>query len=154
MDGEGFEAWYRAEHPRLVSALALAAGNVAVAAEVTDEAFARAYERWPRVSVMASPSGWVYRVALNALRRRQRRASLEARLLRRTATSDVSARPADWSAEVWDAVARLPQRERTALAMRYVADLPTDAIATAMGIAPGTVGSTLHAARAHLSAYL
>jgi RNA polymerase sigma-70 factor (ECF subfamily) len=153
MDGDDFDAWYRSEHARLVSVLTLVARNVAVAADVTDEAFARAYERWARVRKMAAPNGWVYRTALNELRRRHRRAALEARVLRRV-HADVSAPPADWSPEVWDALSRLPRRERTAIALRYVADLSTDATADAMGVAPGTVGSTLHAARTRLAALL
>jgi RNA polymerase sigma-70 factor (ECF subfamily) len=149
MDAEGFEAWYRTEHPRLVSALTVVARDASVAADVTDEAFARALERWARVQSMASRNGWVFRTALNVLRRRYRRRALEARLLRRVATTEVH-RPIDWSAETWDALARLPHRERVAVALKYVADLTTDEIALAMGVAPGTVGSTLHSARARL----
>jgi hypothetical protein len=36
---------------------------------------------------------------LNALRRRHRRAGLEARRLRRAGATDAMARPADWSAD-------------------------------------------------------
>lgn len=151
-----FEGWYRAQHPKLVSALAIIAGDAGVAAEVVDEAFTRAYERWGRLRVMESPSGWAFRTALNVLRRRQRRATLEARLHVRwfaggASDHTVPSPPADWSVEVWDAMRRLPVRERTALALRYVADLTTSEIADAMGVAPGTVGSTLHAARRNLA---
>lgn len=45
----GFESWYRSEHPRLVAAMAVVAGDTEVAREVTAEAFARALERWGRV---------------------------------------------------------------------------------------------------------
>ena len=152
MDVAGFAGWYETEHPKLVSALTVAAGDVALAAESADEAFARAYERWERVGAMTSPGGWTYRTALNVLRRRRQRAAIEVRLhLRRPPTVSI---PADWSAEVWDALARLPTRERTAVALRYVADLATDDIARAMGVAPGTVGSTLNAARRNLAAML
>lgn len=152
----GFEGWYREQHPRLVSALTVMAGDVSVAAEVVDEAFVRAYERWGRLNGIESPTGWAFRTALNALRRRQRRAALEARLHYRWVAGGGPGRtspspPADWSVEVWDAMARLPARERTAIALRYVADLSTDEIACAMQIAPGTVGSTLHAARRSLA---
>jgi len=34
--------------------------------------------------------------------------------------------------------------------LRYLADLPVDAVASAMGCAPGTVKSTLHSALARL----
>jgi RNA polymerase sigma-70 factor (ECF subfamily) len=150
MDDGGFDAWYRAEHPSVLAALTVAAGDVDRASDAVDEAFARAYERWDRVGEMDSPAGWTYRTALNVLRRRGRRAALEARLLRRTPLEDNGA-PADWSPEVWAALRQLPPRERVAMALRYVADLTTDEIATAMRVAPGTVGSTLHAARRRLA---
>ena len=68
-----FGGWYQASHPRVVAALTVAAGSAEVAEDATAEAFVRAYERWDRVRRMASPDGWLYRVALNLLRRRQRR---------------------------------------------------------------------------------
>src|SRR5690606_42052814 len=44
--------------------------------DATDEAMARAYERWHLVSRLERPEGWVYRVAVNwatsVLRRRRR----------------------------------------------------------------------------------
>lgn len=151
--GPDFEGWYVNEHPRLLSSMTVAAGDVDLAAEVVDEAFARAFERWSRVGPMESPAGWTYVTALNALRRRARRRSIEMRLHLRNRHVDNDP-PADWSVEVWDALAQLPPRERTAMALRYVADMTTDQIADAMGIAPGTVGSTLHAARRNLAAAL
>ena len=155
MDDAGFAQWYRAEHPRLVAALTVVARDVTIAAEVVDEACVRACERWPRVRAMQSPVGWTFRTALNVLRRRHRRALMEANVTRRTtAGSPGVAPPSDWSIEVWDAVTRLPTRERTAIALRYVADLSTDEIAHAMRVAPGTVGSTLHAARHRLAELL
>jgi RNA polymerase sigma-70 factor (ECF subfamily) len=152
-DHADFDEWYRATHPRLVSAMTFITADVSVATEVVDEAFVRAYERWSRVGAMDAPAGWTYRTALNAFRRRQRRASLEERLLRRHAGStrtDVGP-PPDWSPETWDAVGRLPERQRIAVALRYVADLTTVEMAEAMGTAEGTVGSTLHAARRTLT---
>ena len=150
MEPIAFELWYVQEHPRLVAALTIIAGDVALAADATDEAFARAYERWERVRVMESPGGWTYRTALNLVRGRWRRAAREAHILGRAPTIDV----VDWSPEVWDALRRLPRRERTAIALRYVADLTTEEIAVAMQIAVGTVGSTLHAARRNLAGAL
>src|SRR5688572_4299862 len=102
---------------------------------------------------MHAPTAWTYQTALNVLRRRGRRAAMEARLHRRRVEPSTSA-PADWSPEVWEAVRSLPVRERTAIALRYVVDLSTDDIATVMRIAPGTVGSTLNAARRHLAVAL
>ena len=49
-------------------------------------------------------------------------------------------------------VARLPERQRTALFLRYYADLDYAAIAELLSIRPGTVGKLLHDARATLRA--
>src|SRR5438105_8229359 len=79
----GFEPWYRKEHPRVLGALFVLSGEADVARDATDEAFARALAHWPKVGGMESPGGWVYRVALNELRRTLRRRSAEARILQR-----------------------------------------------------------------------
>ena len=47
-------------------------------------------------------------------------------------------------------VAGLPERQRTVLFLRYYADLEYDAIAEALGVAPGTVAATLSQARSSL----
>src|SRR5215207_2029132 len=70
----GFEAFYRHHRGRIAKALSFALGDVDLAAEATDEAFVRAYERWPKVQRLDRPDAWVYRVATNwatsVLRRR------------------------------------------------------------------------------------
>lgn len=147
---DDFPQWYQVHHPRLVTSLTAMAGNVDWARDATDEAFARALERWSSVRDMASPAAWTYRVALNALRRRQRRAAMERRLLGRTSTPTTPP-PDPANRALWDAVAGLPDRQKTAVALRYIADLPEAAVASVMGVAPGTVSATLHAARRRLA---
>lgn len=144
----GFGEWYRVLHPRLSTAMIAIAGDVGLAQEVTDEAFARAWERWNRVASMSSPSGWTYAVALNLLRRRRRRAALEERLLRRSPGAESVPEPAS---ELWSVVAGLPLRQRTALVLRYVADLDENEIGEAMGVSRSTVSTTLTAARRGLA---
>ena len=56
--------------------------------------------------------------------------------------------------EVWELVRALPERQRVAVVLRYVADLTEPDIAIAMGIARGTVASTLAAARERLAEIL
>ena len=56
--------------------------------------------------------------------------------------------------DLWDAVRALPVRQRTAVALRYVCDLPQDEIASIMHVAVGTVSATLTAARRRLAAEL
>jgi RNA polymerase sigma-70 factor (ECF subfamily) len=145
-----FEAWYRGEHPRMVAALTVACGNRDVAADASAEAFARAFAAWKRVSQMDAPGGWTYRVAVNVLRRRGRRAALEARLLRRLPPAPPPM-PAERAVEVWDAVRALPARERLAIALRYAAGLSESDVGDAMGVAVGTASATLVSARRKLA---
>jgi RNA polymerase sigma-70 factor (ECF subfamily) len=139
---EAFEDWYRDIHARLVTLLALAVGDADTGREAADEALVRAYERWDRVSAMNSPGAWTYRVGLNFARRKVRRRSLEGRLLGRTRVPDVPG-PAG---ELWLIVAVLPARQREAVLLRHVAQFTESEIASAMGVARGTVSSTLRAA--------
>ncbi len=139
---DGFETWYVAVHPRLGAALTLAFGDTDLAQESADEAVARAYEAWPSVSAMASPTGWLFAVAFNVARRRLRRRSLERQLVLRNGAesehlSDV---------ELWLVVAGLPDRQRQAVVLRHVGHLREREIAEVMGISRGGLSSTLRAA--------
>lgn len=149
---DGFETWYRAEHPRLVAVLALDSGDVEMARDAASEAFARALERWERVETMASPAAWTYKVALNVIRRHKRRVAMERLALRRQGPQLLV--PAAVYPELWAAVRALPNRQRRAVGLRYVADLTEPRIAEVMDIAPGTVAATLHTARKALAASL
>ncbi|MDQ6613736.1 MAG: sigma-70 family RNA polymerase sigma factor [Actinomycetota bacterium] len=150
--GEGFEGWYRREHPRLVASLAVSLGDLPLAQEAADEAFVRALERWEQVADMKAPVAWTYTVAINVGIRVRRRAQVERMLLgrRRERTIEIPAA----SAEVWHALLSLPPRQRTAIALFYLLDLPTPEVARIMRIAPGTVAATLHSARHRLAQLL
>lgn len=145
---DDFEAWYLANHARIVAGLLLVSGDLDLTRDAVDEACTRAFSRWDRVRRMESPAGWTFRVALNALRRHQRRAALERRLLaRRPPIAQIPA-PAG---EAWDVVRDLPPRQRTAVVLRYVVDLTQEEIAVAMGIARSTVSSLLADAHTNLA---
>jgi RNA polymerase sigma-70 factor (ECF subfamily) len=148
--GADFEEWYVSQHPRVLAALIVIARDVHLASEAADEAFTRAYERWPKVSVMESPGGWVQTVALNVLRRRMRLRVVDPRAWGPTTVDP----PGTLTPEVWDAVRALPERQRIAVALRYVLDLSQADVAEAMNIAPGTASATLTAARRNLAAAL
>lgn len=146
-----FERWYRGEHPNLLAALTWVSGNPDVALEATDEAFARALERWERVRAMDSPGGWLYRVGLNLVRRGARRAAREERTVGAHWRPDHLPAPAG---EIWAVVQELPPRQRTAVVLRYLLDLREREVAAIMRVSPGTVASTLAAARTRLAAWL
>lgn len=142
---DGFERFFAAHHRRVLSVLTVVSGDVDLANEATDEAFARAFERWERVSCMADPAGWVYRVAVNTARRRARRRSREATLLGSAPRFGGGGEPPAM-VEFWELVNGLPERQRVAVVLRYVGDLTEPQIAEAMGIRRSTVNATLNKA--------
>ncbi|MEX2457706.1 MAG: sigma factor [Actinomycetota bacterium] len=112
-----FENFFEVEHRRLYHALGLIAGRTQEAEELMQEAFVKVWERWDRVSVMDSPTGYLYRTALNLVRSRRRRA---ARLARRVLPVAGSRDPYE-AIEIRDEVARglsvLPPRQRQAIVL-------------------------------------
>lgn len=144
-----FEDWYRVEHPKVLGALVAWSGDLDAASDATDEAFARVLARWHRVSGMERPGGYVCQVALNVVRRTMRRRGREAELLSRLGSPSVEGTSADH--ELWDLVRALPERQRTAVVLRYVADLQEADIASVMKVSRGTVASTLSDARRALA---
>jgi RNA polymerase sigma-70 factor (ECF subfamily) len=148
VEGEAFEVWYRGHYRRVYASVLLIAGDRAATAEAVDEAFTRAWERWPRVQGMASPVGWTFTVARNHLRRAARRRARERALV-------PSPPPAgDVDVELWDVVRALPRRERELVVLRYVAGLTEAEVAATLGLASGTVARGLHDARARLHTML
>lgn len=67
--GVDFESFARVARPRLFRALAAVRGEEA--ADGAAEALAYAWEHWDRVSSMANPIGYLYRVGLSRTRRRR-----------------------------------------------------------------------------------
>jgi RNA polymerase sigma-70 factor (ECF subfamily) len=133
----------------MARSLLVIGGDAEAARDAVAEAFSRAYERWPRVALMDSPNGWVYRVAVNELRRRMRRRALESRLLRRERLRPIP--PADIEPELWEAVAALPRRQRAAVVLRYVGDMTERDVASALSISEGAASAALVAARRRLA---
>lgn len=74
-----FVAFFREEYPRLVRAALLLTGSPQEAEDLAQEALSRAFERWDQVGAMDSPTGYVYRTAMNLHRKWLRRLAVRAR---------------------------------------------------------------------------
>lgn len=149
-----FGAWYEECHDRVLAGVRVTTRDSEHARDAVSEAFTRAFEAWDRVAIMERPEAWVYTVAINALRRRGRRAGTERRLLRRLNDREIDAAPLtfhDADDELWVAVGALPPRQRHAVALRYVLGFTQHEVAAAMGVSDGTAASTLAKARAQLA---
>lgn len=151
-----FGGWYVQAYPRVRAAVTLAIGDTDLAEEATAEAFARALVHWQKVRAADSSLAWVYTVAMNQVRSTLRRRRVERRWLRQQASEPAVRQPPPVEPDdpLWHAVAQLPRRARTAVALRYVADLSEAEVAEVMGIARGTASATLHQARKRLAELL
>jgi RNA polymerase sigma-70 factor, ECF subfamily len=143
-----YEVFFRREFPAIRAVVWALVGNVWVAEELAQEAFARAHRSWARINTYDEPGAWVRRVAINlacsSLRRRAREVAALAKLGGR--------RQDDWeipetSREFWGAVRALPHRQAAVLALHYYEDLSVADIAAVLGIAEGTVKVHLHRGR-------
>ena len=74
---QSIEAVFRREYGRAVAVLVRAFGDIDLAEEAVQEAFATAVQRWPQDGVPSSPAGWIITTARNRaidrLRREARR---------------------------------------------------------------------------------
>jgi RNA polymerase sigma-70 factor (sigma-E family) len=140
-DSSSFTEFCKAEHPRLVGALGLFCGDVDAAEEFAQEALARAWRDWSKVSRLDSPAAWVYRVAFNLTRSRFRHKRVEESWQRREAGSAFVTTDSDVATTVTlkRAIRRLPARQRQALLFRFYLDLSVAQSAEAMDCPQGTV---------------
>jgi len=145
--GLAFSDFYRQARSDVARALSLALGDAELAAEATDEAMTRAYERWRTVSTLDNPGGWVYRVGLNwslsVLRRRRR----SAQPLYSLDSTDL---PPMADPDIHRALAELDVKQRSVVVCRHLLGWTVEETAAALGLRVGTVKSRLHRANRYL----
>jgi RNA polymerase sigma-70 factor (ECF subfamily) len=143
---EDLEALYRGRFEVFARVAASVTGDSERARDAVQDAFATAVRKRRSFRGDGPLEAWVWRIVLNAAR-------TDVRANRAVADYDDSyasnGRPiAD--AELRTVLSRLPERQRTAVFLRYYADLDYAAIAEALGVSTGTVAATLNAAHATL----
>ena len=136
---EDLVALCHAEHPRLVRSLDLICGDRARAEELAQEALVRLWQRWPKVRRLDRPGAWLHRVGVNLAISERRRRTTEARAVARlTGTLNAAATDAhEERTEVRRALARLPDRQRAAVVLRYLLDMSVADVATALDLSAG-----------------
>ena len=150
-----FDELYARSWTSVLRAVVLLVPAADDARDVVQEAFARAYDRWPQVRELDSPEAWVRRVALNAAldlgRRETRRRRAYRRWLGRP--GDVPA-PDGAALDVVAALARLTPDQRRAVVLHHLCDLSVAQIAADTGRPEGTVKTHLSRGRAALAVLL
>lgn len=156
LDSAAFDAVFRDcvkdLHAYAVSLL----GDRSMAEDVTALAFERLYRSRSRLDHgRGTPRAWLFAIARNAaldeLRRRRRRPQTE--LSEETLRDLDSAEPfahVERRANVRDALAALPLREREVVLLKFHGQLSNSELARALGISESNAGTRLHRALARL----
>jgi RNA polymerase sigma-70 factor (sigma-E family) len=148
---EAFDRLCRDEYASVVRTAYLITGDREEAADLAQEAFARAFERWRSVSRMDRPGGWLQRVVANlAISWRRRRRAVPSGQIEEAAVAD----PESTDFDLMEALTFLTPAQRAALVLRYYADQPVDAVARALGKRPGTVRALTSQGLARLREFL
>jgi RNA polymerase sigma factor (sigma-70 family) len=149
---ESFESLYERTFPKVYAYVASLLRDRVAAEDVTAQAFERAYrKRRSYRRSRGSADAWVFGIARNAaldeLRRRQRRASLE--IDPEDTASGQPLEDADFALRretVRAAMARLNGRERDLLALKFAGGLSNAEIGRVLGVSESSAGTRLHRA--------
>jgi RNA polymerase sigma-70 factor, ECF subfamily len=120
-----FEDLFISERNRLFRALCEVLRDPSEAEEVEQETFVRVLERWDRVSAMADPTGYLYRVAMNVFRSRCRRARVAATVVFAETQTDEIARIDDRDLLI-RTLATLTPRQRAAMILTHAFDYSSE----------------------------
>jgi RNA polymerase sigma-70 factor (ECF subfamily) len=144
------EALYRERYPRFLRFAIANLGDVERGRDAVHEAFVSALRSVGDFRGQGCLETWLWRILMNACtaEKRRRVVPIEDQPLL-TGEDD----PPEWP-EIRDAIASLPERQRTVLFLRHYADLDYEQIGAVLGIARGTVAATLNTAHTRLRAVL
>jgi RNA polymerase sigma-70 factor, ECF subfamily len=153
-DTAGFDAFYAATSRRVLQHAYAVCGDAGEAQDIVQEAYARAWQRWPRISEYDNPEAWVrtvaWRLAANRLRNLRRRMVAMTRM----GTRPPAGEPSPDGVAIAAALRHLPMRQRHAVVLHYLCDLPVADVAVATGAPVGTVKVWLSRARTTLAGLL
>lgn len=159
-DAAAIERTFRESSGRAVATLARLFGNIDLAEEAVQEAFAVAAERWPAAGVPPNPGGWIVTTARNKALDRLRRESTRYGRETQAALMHADAEPAE-AGPVHDDQLRLiftcchpalAAEAQLALTLRLIAGLQTPEIARAFLLPEATIAQRLVRAKRKIRA--
>lgn len=150
-----FTRFYEENHALVLGVAQRRLGSLEDAEDLASDAFRLAWARFEAGGELSVP--WLYGVVRNlvgtAYRSRSRRSDLQRQINADYTTTQLNTGPED-SAEVRDAVNRLPENYRHVVVMTYWEGLTAPEIAAILGTSPGAVRTRLTRAREQLAEHL
>jgi RNA polymerase sigma-70 factor, ECF subfamily len=155
---EDFERLYNASYGRILGTLTALLGDRAAAEDCAQDAFEKAYRKWPTWQPLAPAEAWVHRIAINAAISHKRKMRLRQvdEVIRRIGAPGVGQDPQDVveNRDLAEALAKLPPKQAAAIVLRHYHGYTNRAIAHALGIPERTVASRLSIAKQRLRVIL
>lgn len=151
---------FRAEHGRAVAVLARVFGDLDIAEDAVQEAFAAAVEKWPAAGLPPSPAGWIITTARNRAIDRLRRESSREDKHAQAALLHAQDEPAEEGVVRDDRLRllftcchpALALNVRVALTLRLLGGLTTTEIASAFLVPESTMAQRIVRAKAKIKA--
>jgi RNA polymerase sigma-70 factor (sigma-E family) len=144
VDRDAFVAVFNAHHRNAVRLAYLLTSDAAQAEDIVAEAFTKVYVRWSKGEIR-DVGAYLRRAVANEANSKLRRRYLERRHADRLRGDDRGVIAVDDGAAdrdaVWQAIQRLPHRQRQAVVLRYYEDLSEAETAELLGVSVGTVKS-------------
>jgi RNA polymerase sigma-70 factor (sigma-E family) len=138
---------YQLHAPRAGRLAYLLTGDADLAEDLTQEAFVRLIGRFGRIRDEAAIDAYLRRSVVNLARKHWRKRGTERAYLRGEGPTLVTAASASpdlaLQDELWDALSKLPYRQRAAIVLRFYEDLTERQTARVLGCAVGTVKSSV-----------
>jgi RNA polymerase sigma-70 factor (ECF subfamily) len=149
-----FERLYNASYTKILASLVILLGDRAAAEDCAQDAFEKAFKKWPAWQPIAPPEAWVHRIAMNVATSYLRSRSIREvdEVIRRIGFP--VERNHDNHTELATALAQLPTKQSAAVVLRHYHGYTNRTIARALGIPAGTVASRIRGARARLRVIL
>jgi RNA polymerase sigma-70 factor (sigma-E family) len=144
----GFDEFVAARSPRLLRTAYLLTRDHALAEDLLQTALTKAYLAWSRVE--GDPEPYVRRILVNTYASWWRRKWNGEQPTEELPEHGHHDDRAGESGDLWDALARLPRRQRAVVVLRYFEDLTEAQTADLLGISVGTVKSQTSKALARL----
>ncbi len=149
-----FDAFYRRELPAMVALAGAITGSNIVAEDLAQEALVRAYKQWDKIGHYDKPGAWLRRVTINLALSNRKRLGAELRAKLRLSEAPSTLATDTRFDDVWEAVAKLPGKQRAAVALHYLEDRSVADIAIMLDCSESTAKVHLHRGRTQLASLL
>ncbi|TMC52364.1 MAG: RNA polymerase sigma factor [Chloroflexi bacterium] len=146
-----FNRLYETSYGKILGTLTAMLGDRAAAEDCVQDAFERAYKKWPTWQPIAPAEAWVHRIAVNAAVSYKRKMRLRevGEVIRRIGRPGLAPDPQVLAenSDLAAALAKLPPKQAAVIVLRHYHGYTNRSIAQALGIPERTVASRLAVAK-------